>query len=104
MNTISQIMEIERKKLAYQLIENNFTTLEDGYKSIKWYGPCKIDYNSDVDVETQIIKYYKDKVKHSKKVLKVIRECFPKSYCIINQLIARLEYCKTQISNAKKYN
>jgi len=104
MNTISQIIEIERKKLAYQLIENNFTTLEDGYKSIKWYGPCKIDYNSDIDVETQIIKYYQNKVKHSKKVLKVIRECFPNNHRIIDQLIARLKFCKTQISNAKKYS
>lgn len=104
MNTISQIIEIERKKLAFQIIENNFTTLEDGYKLIKIYAPCKIDYNSDVDVEAQIIKYYKDKVKHSKKVLKVIKECFPNNYRIINQLIGRLEYCKTQIMNARKYS
>jgi len=104
MNTISQIIEIERKKLAYQLIENNFTTLEDGYKSIKWYGPCKIDYNSDVDVETQIIKYYKDKVKHSKKVLEIVKKYLPTDYCIINQLIGRLKFCKIQISNARKYS
>jgi hypothetical protein len=104
MNTITEIIEIEKRKLADQIIENNFTTLEDGYKSIRWYGPCKIDYNSDVEVETQIIEYYQDQIKHSKKVLKVIRECFPENYCIINQLIRRLEYCKTQVKNTRKYN
>jgi hypothetical protein len=67
-------------------------------------GLVKIDYNSDVEVEIQIIEYYQDKIEHSKKVLKVIRECFPENYCIINQLIGRLEYCKTQIKNARKYN
>lgn len=104
MNTINETIEIERKKLAFQIIENNVRTLEDGYRSLKWYSPCKIDYNSDVDVETQIIEYYQDKIEHSKKVLKVIRECFPENYCIINQLIGRLEYCKTQIKNARKYS
>ena len=101
MNTITKIIEIEKRKLAFQIIENNFTTLEDGYKLIKIYAPCKIDYNSDVDVEAQIIKYYKDKVKHSKKVLKVIRECFPNNHRIIDQLTRRLEYCKTQIKNTR---
>ena len=104
MNTITKTTEIERKKLAFQIIENNVRTLEDGYRSLKWYSPCKIDYNSDVEVETQIIEYYQDKIEHSKKVLKVIRECFPENYCIINQLIGRLEYCKTQIMNARKYS
>jgi hypothetical protein len=56
MNTITKILEIEKRKLADQIIENNFTTLGDGYKSIKWYRPCKIDYNSDVEVKTQIIE------------------------------------------------
>src|SRR5574343_1976932 len=104
MNTISQIIEIERKKLAFQIIENNVRTLEDGYKSLKWYSPCKIDYNSDVDVETQIIKYYKDKLKHSKKVLEIVKKDLPKNDCIINKLIGRVEDCKTQIKNARKYS
>jgi hypothetical protein len=78
MNTITETTEIERKKLAFQIIENNVRTLEDGYRSLKWYSPCKIDYNSDVDVETQIIKYYKDKVKHSKKVLEIVKKYLPK--------------------------
>lgn len=100
MNTLNT----ELKNLAYQLIENNFTTEEDGYKSIRWYGPCKIDYNLDVEVETQIIEYYQDKIEHSKKVLKVIRKCFPNNHRIIDQLIARLKFCKTQIKNARNYN
>lgn len=104
MNTITETTEIERKKLAFQIIENNVRTLEDGYRSLKWYSPCKIDYNSDVDVEAQIIKYYKDKVKHSKKVLEIVKKYLPTDYCIINQLIGRLEYCKTQIKNARKYS
>lgn len=101
MNTMSQIIEIEKRKLAFQIIENNVRTLEDGYRSLKWYGPCKIDYNLDIDVETQIIKYYKDKVKHSKKVLEIVKKYLPTDYFIINQLIGRLEYCKTQIKNAR---
>lgn len=104
MNTITELLEIEKRKLADQIIENNFTTEKDGYKSIRWYGPCKIDYNSDVEVEIQIIEYYQDKIEHSKKVLKVIRECFPENYCIINQLIGRLDYCKAQIKNTRKYS
>lgn len=104
MNTITEFLEIEKRKLADQIIENNFTTEEDGYKSIRWYGPCKIDYNSDVELETQIIEYYQGKIEHSKKVLKVIRECFPENYCIINQLIGRLDYCKAQIKNTRKYS
>jgi len=104
MNTISQIIEIEKRKLAFQVINNNVRTLEDGSRVVKIYPPCKIDYNLYVDVKTQLIEYYKDKVKHSKKVLEIVKKYLPTDYCVINQLIARLEFCKTQIKNAKKYS
>jgi len=42
MNTITEILEIEKRKLADQIIENNFTTEEDGYKSIRWYGLVRL--------------------------------------------------------------
>ena len=41
MNTITETTEIERKKLTFQITENNVRTLEDGYRSLKWYSPCK---------------------------------------------------------------
>jgi len=96
-------MKMISKKAAFQIIANNFSLLEDGSRSIKFYAPF---INDDLETDeywVEVVKYYKDKLAHSKKVLGIVRKYIPKDHSAINQTLGRIDYCKTQINIAKTY-
>lgn len=102
MKAITEIINDEKRELAYSIIDNNIRILEDGSKVIKDLAPFKVNYDSDLDLKTQIIEDAKSKIGYTKKVLKIFKNLRPTDYCIINQLKGRIDYYKAQIHNTKE--
>lgn len=61
-----------------------------------------MNYDSDLDLKTQIIEDAKSKINYTKRVLKIFKKHTPTDYCIINQLKGRIDYYKAEIQNTKE--
>ena len=70
MKTIAQIINDEKRELACSIIDNDIRILEDGSKVIKGLAQFKMNYDSDLDLKTQIIEDAKSKIDYTKKSIK----------------------------------